>query len=109
MNAAEFAGESDDPFEEVVTAARDAQEIGHLTSSNGQSGAGLETDENAFADEAHQDTEPQEPGDEAEEGHCERRQRGDLDVTVAIATGHDGHGASDHQRDGRGRSDSELA
>ena len=67
VDAAELAGELDQAIEEIVPAAGDAEQARQLRHDDGQARAGLEADQNAVADQAHQHAEPENPGDQAEQ------------------------------------------
>ncbi len=72
-------------------------------------GADLEADEDAVADQLDQRAQPQQPGDQAERRHGEGGEAGDLRVALRVPVGHRADRAGDHQRDGGGRPDRQLA
>jgi hypothetical protein len=79
-----------------VSAASDAEQARQLRHRDRQSGAGLESHEDAVADQPHQHAQPQEPRDEAKEGHHAGSEAGDLDVTLCISVSHRRNGPGDH-------------
>jgi hypothetical protein len=66
-------------------------------SSDSQSGSGLEADENAVADQLHQNAELKDPNDHAERGYGEARQARDLGVALRIPARHRTHNSGDHK------------
>jgi hypothetical protein len=92
-----------------VSAARHAEQAWQLGHGNGQPGAGLEADQDAVADQLHKDAQPEQPGQQAEHGHRECGEAGDLCVVLRIALRHRSHGCGNHERDGRRRADGQLA
>lgn len=83
-----------------MPAARDTDQARQLGHGDRQTGAGLEADEDAVADQLDEFTQPQQPSDQAQRGHREAGEAGDLGETVCVATRHRPDGASDHQGDG---------
>ena len=73
LHLAELPGEQQRPLEKIVAAARHAEQAWQLGHGDGQAGAGLEADQDAVADQLHQDAQPQQPGEQAEPCHREVR------------------------------------
>jgi len=92
-----------------VSAAGNAEQTRHLGHCDRQTGARLEPHQDAVADEAHQHAQPQEPRDQAKQGHHAGREAGDLGVALRIPVSHRRNGTRDHQGNRRGRSDCQLA
>ena len=66
-------------------------------SSDSQSGSGLEADENAVADQLHQNAELKDPNDHSERGYGEARQALDLGVALPIPARHRPYCSGDHE------------
>jgi hypothetical protein len=109
IDLTELAGEFHRSFEEILTATGDAEEARQLGHDDGQPRAGLEADQDAIADQPHQNAEPQQPGDQAKQSHGEGREAGDLGVVFGIAPSHCPNGSGEHQRDRGGRPDCQLS
>ena len=109
LNLAELPGKQKNPFEKIVAAALHAEQAWQLGHGDGQAGAGLETHQDAVADQFYQRAQAQQPGEQAEQGDREGGEAGDLGVALRVACGHRPHRAGDHQRDGGSGPDRELA
>ena len=77
-----------DALEEIMTAAFHAEQFGQLRHRDRQSGADLEADQDAVADQSHQHTQPEQPGKQTQARHGERRKARDLHVARRIAFRH---------------------
>ena len=108
MDIAELAEEPDQAIEEIVPTAGDPEEAGQLRHDDGEPGAGLEANQNAVADQAHQHAEPEDPGNQAQDRHGKGRHAGNLRVSDRIACRQRPDRARDHQRDRRGRTNRKL-
>jgi hypothetical protein len=65
MRLAELTRKQDGPFEEIMPAARRADQARQLGHGDGQSRSSLETHQDAVADQLDELTQPQHPGDQA--------------------------------------------
>ena len=96
-----------DALEEMLAAARDAEQLRQLRHRDGQRRSGLEAEQDRLADEVDQRAQPQHPRQHAHRRHDQRGQRRDVRPARRIALGHAGDGrarpASRSPRSGRRR------
>jgi hypothetical protein len=109
VRVADLLGQRVDPAEEVIAAARHAEQLRQLRRGDGQPCAGLEPQQHRLADEVGEGAEPQRPGDHTQYGHLQRRQRGDRAEVHRIAGGERGNTRADQHRDGGRRPYGEVA
>ena len=109
IDVAELTGEPDRAVEEIVAAAGNAEQARQLAHDDGESGAGLEADQNAVADQANENAEFEKPGDQAKQRHGAGRKACDLRISHRIPAGQRPDSARNHQRDRGGRADRKLA
>ncbi len=109
MDIAELARNPDRPVEEVVAAAGDSQQARQLAHDDGEPGPRLEADQNAVADQSHENAELEDPGDQAKHRYRACGEARDLRVSDRVSSGQSPEGAGHHQRDRRGRTDRQLA
>ena len=67
LHLPELADEQHRPFEEIVSAAGNAEQAWQLGHHDRQPGAGLEAHQDTVADQPHQHAEPQQPCDQAKQ------------------------------------------
>ena len=68
-------GQDQQSIRDIVTAAARRRTGRQLRNGDGQAGAGLESRQDAVADQLDQHAEPEDPGDQAEQADAERPQR----------------------------------
>ena len=109
MNAADLSDKRDQAIEEITTAAGNAEQARQLRHNDGQPRTGLEADQNAVADQPHQQAEPEEPGDQAKSRDGKGSNTRNLGIADRIARREGSDRSRGHQRDRRGRADRKLA
>ena len=97
---ADLSGKQHRPLEKIVSAAGHAEQAWQLGHRDGQSRAGLEAHQDAVADQLYERTQPQQPGNQAENRHGEAGKAGDLRIALHVAARHFPDGARNHQRYG---------
>jgi hypothetical protein len=105
---AQLTGKQQGSLEEVVSAARGTDQARQLGHGDRQSGARLEADEDAVTDQLDQCAEAQHPGDDAQRGHRQAGEAGDLRVALRVPAGHRPDRSGNHQRDRGGGPDRQL-
>ena len=105
----EMPGECYSSLEKIVPAPGYAEQARQLGHRDGQSGTGFEPHKDAVTDQLDESAEPQCPGEQTKDRHRESREAGDLDIALRIACRHRSHRPGDHERNGGGRSDRQLA
>ena len=106
---AELPGEQHSPLKKIMPSAGHANQARQLGHRDGQPRTGLESDQHAVADQLYEHAQSQQPGDQAKHRHREAGEAGDLRIVLRISTCHVPNSAGNHERDGGGRSDRQLA
>src|SRR6266550_8766861 len=109
MDIPDLTRKPDRPVEEVVPAASHAEQVRQLTHYNCEPGPRLEADENAVADQTHENAELEKPGDQAKQCHRACSKTRDLRISYRVPSGQRPDGAGHHERDRGGRADRKLA
>ena len=105
----ELAAQDGDALEEDLPAALDPEQLGQLRHGDRQRRAGLEAEQDGFADEVDEGTQSQQPCQHAHGRHDQRGQRRDVGPACRIALRHARDRDADEHRDRRGGADRELA
>ena len=97
MGLAELPGKQHGPSEEIMPAARRANQARQLGHGDRQPRPGLEAYQDAVADQLDEFTQAQRPSSQAQRGDGKAGEAGYLRVTLCVALRHRPHGSRDHQ------------
>ena len=109
LHLPELSGQQEHALEKIVASAFHAEKAWQLRHGDRQAGAGLETHENAVADQLDERAQSQQPRQQAQPCDREGDEAGDLGVALRVPLGHGAHRSGNHERDGGSRPDGELA